>query len=613
MTNSARRETTFTFLLIPVSYTCLNIVLAGTLGSLITNENERLLKQAESMIGMLTSTSIGIVTLTFSLTVLSIQIAAQTYSPRLLDDFLKDPISKIAIAVNLGAYSYGFSLTYFLQDPMQVPYVAIHFLSVQMAAVLLMFVVFIHYFINGFRLESILHRATEASWVAAQQLEQQNGRTGVREFDDLPYVPTTAYKVLADDSGYLSKYKLDCVLSESKELDICIRYHSNIGEFVAQGTLLAYVWDAKTPPKNKNKNKHWYNDSKSDVSNIDISDGDDDAPPPPQRPSLNARILAMDQFQLTPQKDGQRQGQPHQAEQPWKEILAEKRLGMLISKGLEISTVRSGELDVLLGVQQLTDVAVRALSPGVNDPMTAVQALDYLSSLFGRLCHLDFYVNVAIDSDANDMIRCSAPRRSFTYLLSIVDAIRFYGGTDLTVNYRLIRFYGDLGGTLTRLHKLDRIPVVLAQLEQCMIVCRKNFEPHTMELKSLEELYQYSLSLIASSDRPILEHGESIERDLNDMETTFVAPTRAFVQSLPKEYQGMAQLPAATHKSRAVTSKPVDDNDNDNDDSEQQEKEHTKKGDPEATTSLWQQALHILPSISKEEPHKDSQRDDKPP
>ena len=544
MTNSARRETTFTFLLIPVSYTCLNVILAGTLGSLITNENERLLPQAESMIGMLTSTSIGIVTLTFSLTVLSIQIAAQTYSPRLLDDFLKDPISKIAIAVNLGAYSYGFSLTYFLQDPIQVPYVAIHFLSVQMTAVLLMFVVFIHYFINGFRLESILHRATEASWVAAQQLEQQNKRTGMREFDDLPFVPTTAYKVLADDTGYLSKYKLDCILPDSKELDICIRYHSNIGEFVAQGTLLAYVWDAKTPPSQNNKN--WLNkESKSHVSNIDVSDGDT-APPPP-RPSLNARILAMDQFQLTSQMGGQRQQQPHQTE-PWKEVLAEKRLGMLISKGLEISTVRSGELDVLLGVQQLTDVAVRALSAGVNDPMTAVQALDYLSSLFGRLCHLDFYVNVARDIDANDMIRCSAPRRSFTYLLSIVDAIRFYGGTDLTVNYRLIRFYGDLGGTLTRLQKLDRIPVVLAQLEQCMIVCRKNFEPNTMELKSLEELYQYSLSLIASSDRPILEHGESIERDLNDLETTFVAPTRAFVQSLPKEYQGMAQLPSATNK-----------------------------------------------------------------
>jgi uncharacterized membrane protein len=466
--------------------------------------------------------------------VLSIQIAAQTYSPRLLDDFLKDPVSKIAIAINLGAYSYGFSLTYFLQDPTLVPYVAIHFLSVQMTAVLLMFVVFIHYFINGFRLESILHRATEASWVAAQQLEQENVKTGVREFDDLPYVPSTAYKVLADNSGYLSKYTLDCILPDAQELDICIRYHSNIGEFVAQGTLLAYVWDANTTPPPSKKKKHKQN--KSDISSNNPN-GDEARS---RRPSLKARILAMDHFQFTSQK-----GRQQQHPEPLQEILAEKRLGMLISKGLEIATVRSGELDVLLGVQQLTDVAVRALSQAVNDPMTAVQALDYLSSLFGRLCHLDFYVNVARDNNTHDgMIRCSAPRRSFTYLLSILDAIRFYGGMDLTVNYRLIRFYGDLGGTLTRLNKLDRIPVILAQLEQCMIVCRKNFEPHTLELKSLEELYQYSLSLIASSDRTVLEHGESIERDLNDLETTFVAPTRAFVQSLPEEYQDMAQLPS---------------------------------------------------------------------
>jgi hypothetical protein len=46
-----------------------------------------------------------------------------------------------------------------------------------------------------------------------------------------------------------------------------------------------------------------------------------------------------------------------------------------------------------------------------------------------------------------------------------------------------------------------------------------------------------------SSDRPVLEHGESIERDLKDLETTFIAPTtQTFVQSSPKEYQDMTQL-----------------------------------------------------------------------
>jgi hypothetical protein len=45
-----------------------------------------LLLHGEQMIGYVTSTSTGIITLTFSLTILSIQIVAQNYSPRLLDE-----------------------------------------------------------------------------------------------------------------------------------------------------------------------------------------------------------------------------------------------------------------------------------------------------------------------------------------------------------------------------------------------------------------------------------------------------------------------------------------------------------------------------------------------
>jgi hypothetical protein len=56
--------------------------------------------------------------------------------------------------------------------------------------------------------------------------------------------------------------------------------------------------------------------------------------------------------------------------------------------------------------------------------------------------------------------------------------------------------------------------------------------------------------LHAMLDRPLLEHGrsEAMERDMNDLETTLVAPSSALVQSLPKVYQGMAQLPSVTPK-----------------------------------------------------------------
>ena len=49
---------------------------------------------------------------------------------------------------------------------------------------------------------------------------------------------------------------------------------------------------------------------------------------------------------------------------------------------------RTAAQDIAYGLRQLTDVATKALSPGINDPTTAVHALGHISGLLcdaGRL------------------------------------------------------------------------------------------------------------------------------------------------------------------------------------------------------------------------------------
>jgi hypothetical protein len=77
------------FVMVPMMSMLFNVILAATLSQITSTDNPELLDQGLIMIGLVSNASISIVTLTFSLTVLSIQIAAQSYSPRLLDDFLK--------------------------------------------------------------------------------------------------------------------------------------------------------------------------------------------------------------------------------------------------------------------------------------------------------------------------------------------------------------------------------------------------------------------------------------------------------------------------------------------------------------------------------------------
>lgn len=504
MRRTPHGHTTLAFLWAPLFYAFLNILLSVLL-SLINplGDSEELRNQGLQASNFVATTAITILTLTFSLTFLSIQIAAQTYSPRLLDDFIKEPVSKVAIAVNVGAFCYSYTMSFYLNDPEHVPPVSIHFLSVQAIAVVVMFVVFMHFFVNGFRLEQILSHAVLSSWNAAAALEllNVNGPKRLRSSkrnkersadveDSLMQVPASAYKVLADSSGYVVRFELDQILEACEKMDFCVLYHPHIGEFVAEGTVVAYVWDAAC----------------NEETTAAV------------RSSIQDRVLGKTSSSLDSSENE-----------------VEELLGTLVADGIEMSPIRSGQLDVTLGIQQLCDVAVRALSAAINDPHTAIQAIDSLSALFGRLAHLEFTPAVLYGRGSECTVRLSSPRRSFTYLLSIMDPIRFYGSSDLQVTYRLIRFYGDLGAALKRWNKMDRIAGVLAQLEQCLIFAKRNFEDDSLEMKSIRELYEHSLEVMAVSNRIVLKAQESVEDDLQDLETTYMRATSHFSDTIPEK------------------------------------------------------------------------------
>ena len=52
-----------------------------------------------------------------------------------------------------------------------------------------------------------------------------------------------------------------------------------------------------------------------------------------------------------------------------------------------LTNERSLLLDPGFGLRQLVDIAIRALSPAVNDPTTAVQVIDRVADLLGQIVH----------------------------------------------------------------------------------------------------------------------------------------------------------------------------------------------------------------------------------
>jgi len=82
------------------------------------------------------------------------------------------------------------------------------------------------------------------------------------------------------------------------------------------------------------------------------------------------------------------------------------------------------------------DIAIKALSPAINDPTTAVQALDQVEDLLLRLGRC----NLAIDEicDAQGELRVVVPFPNWEDFLRLgLDEIRSYGGTSVQVMRRM--------------------------------------------------------------------------------------------------------------------------------------------------------------------------------
>jgi uncharacterized membrane protein len=107
-----------------------------------------------------------------------------------------------------------------------------------------------------------------------------------------------------------------------------------------------------------------------------------------------------------------------------------------LMKSIALTNDRTFEQDPKYVLRLLVDIAIKALSPAINDPTTAVQALDQIEDLLRRLakCRLD----AGYASDDNGVLRVIFPLPTWDDYLSLAfDEIRQFGTTSVQVMRRL--------------------------------------------------------------------------------------------------------------------------------------------------------------------------------
>ncbi|MGI8574635.1 MAG: DUF2254 domain-containing protein [Egibacteraceae bacterium] len=111
--------------------------------------------------------------------------------------------------------------------------------------------------------------------------------------------------------------------------------------------------------------------------------------------------------------------------------------------GLTLSGQRTMHRDAAFGLRQLVDIAEKALSPGVNDPTTAVQSLDAVHDLLRRLGTRDLTWGCWEDEEGEPRLFVPVPSWS-EYVALGLDEVRHYGAGSLQVVDRIDRMLVDL-------------------------------------------------------------------------------------------------------------------------------------------------------------------------
>jgi uncharacterized membrane protein len=113
-------------------------------------------------------------------------------------------------------------------------------------------------------------------------------------------------------------------------------------------------------------------------------------------------------------------------------------VGRMLQRATRIGFERTLEQDPSLGLRQLIDMACKALSPAVNDPYTAVQAIEHLTVLYGSLAVRPVGDAVVRDPSGEPLV--VVPGRRFAEHLALgCGLMRRYGAQEPTVAFALLR------------------------------------------------------------------------------------------------------------------------------------------------------------------------------
>ncbi len=341
---------------------------------------------ASSLLQVVAGSAITVTTLTFSLTVVALQLASQQFSPRLLREFTRDPFTRAVLAVLVGTFVLALTVLRNLRLGDEAPALAVlaaFFMGLVSLGTVLGFITHIARALRVDAVMSGVHGETSSAVRLVHPAPEDAGPPPP------PAPGTDGLLVTSRDGGFVRYVDHARLVALARRHDLVCHLTVVPGDLVVAGNPLARLW---------------------------------------ARGSATAPVLD--------------------------EETAEE-LARAVRGAVPLGFERTMEHDAAFGFRQLGDIAGRALSPGINDPVTAVHALGHLSDLTVVL--LGRHLGARARTDDDEVVRLVLPGRDLRYYLDLVcGPLRRYAAAEPTVLVALLRLLRDAAtAASTRAHRSE--------------------------------------------------------------------------------------------------------------------------------------------------------------
>ena len=289
---------------------------------------------ARQILTAIAAAVITVVTLVFSITIVTLTLASTQFGPRMLRNFIRDRITQMTLGTFVATFVYSILALVCIGPGSHGEFVPHASITMTMALVLVdvvVLVVFIDHIAKSIQLPQVI---ASIAGDLARAIDAESGRpsdgaakAGPSLAEATARLDEDSAVVRAPQTGYLQFVQLDSLVDVAAGSGAVIRLLHRPGHFVTEGEPLAEVWPATAAP-------------------------------------IVARSLG-----------GAHATGPH----------------------------RTLTQDLSFAVDQLVEIAIRALSPAVNDTFTALACIDWLGD---GLCKIaERWRPEAVHRDATGRVR----------------------------------------------------------------------------------------------------------------------------------------------------------------------------------------------------------------